>query len=165
MRRRAVALFFVLLTLFACLAPQAYAAPSDWDENNPGALLPTHLYAQTAVLIDAETGDVLFDKDSLVRMYPASTTKIMTLLLAVESDIPLEQEITIPDVAENVPSDSSKAVSYTHLPYRTGQTPLAQSAPPMSSSVSSCSYLEISEGLKGRIFWRRASYSSSVMAS
>ena len=75
MRRRAFALFFVLLTLFACLMPQASAAPSDWDENNPGALLPTHLYAQTAVLIDAETGDVLFDKDSLVRMYPASTTR------------------------------------------------------------------------------------------
>ncbi len=112
MRRRAVALFFVLLTLFACLAPQASAAPSDWDENNPGALLPTHLYAQTAVLIDAETGDVLFDKDSLVRMYPASTTKIMTLLLAVESDIPLDEEITIPDVAENVPSDSSKVPVY-----------------------------------------------------
>ena len=97
MRRRAFALFLVLLTLFACFAPQASAAPSDWDENNPGALLPTHLYAQTAVLIDAETGDVLFDKDSLVRMYPASTTKIMTLLLAVESDIPLDEEITIPD--------------------------------------------------------------------
>ena len=112
MRRRAFALFFVLLTLFACLAPQASAAPSDWDENNPGALLPTHLYAQTAVLIDAETGDVLFDKDSLVRMYPASTTKIMTLLLAVESDIPLDEEITIPDVAENVPSDSSKVPVY-----------------------------------------------------
>ena len=112
MRRRAFALFLVLLTLFACFAPQASAAPSDWDENNPGALLPTHLYAQTAVLIDAETGDVLFDKDSLVRMYPASTTKIMTLLLAVESDIPLDEEITIPDVAENVPSDSSKVPVY-----------------------------------------------------
>ena len=112
MRRRAAALFALLLTLFACVAPQAYAAPSDWDENNPGALLPTHLYAQTAVLIDAETGDVLFDKDSLVRMYPASTTKIMTLLLAVESDIPLDEEITIPDVAENVPSDSSKVPVY-----------------------------------------------------
>ena len=112
MRRRAVALFFVLLTLFACVAPQAHAEPSDWDESNPGALLPSHLYAQTAVLIDAETGDVLFDKDSLVRMYPASTTKIMTLLLAVESDIPLDQEITIPDVAENVPSDSSVVPVY-----------------------------------------------------
>ena len=112
MRRRAVALFFVLLTLFACLAPQALAAPSDWDENNPGALLPDHLYAQSAVLIDAETGDVLFDKDSLVRMYPASTTKMMTLLLALESDIPLDQEIVIPEVAENVPSDSSLVPVY-----------------------------------------------------
>ncbi len=96
MRRRAVALFFVLLTLFACLAPQAFAAPSDWDENNPGALSPDHLYAQTAVLIDAETGDVLFDKDSLVRMYPASTTKMMTLLLALESDIPLIRRSSSP---------------------------------------------------------------------
>ena len=47
-----------------------------------------------------------------MRMYPASTTKIMTLLLAVESDIPLDEEITIPDVAENVPSDSSKVPVY-----------------------------------------------------
>ena len=108
MRRRAFALFLLLLTLFACFSPQALAvSPEDWDAENPGALLPEHLYAQTAVLIDGETGDVLFDKGSLVRMYPASTTKIMTLLLAVESGIPLEQEVTIPDVAENVPSDSS----------------------------------------------------------
>ena len=78
MRRRAFALFLLLLTLFACFSPQALAvSPEDWDAENPGALLPEHLYAQTAVLIDGETGDVLFDKGSLVRMYPASTTKIM----------------------------------------------------------------------------------------
>ena len=78
----------------------------------PARFPPDHLYAQTAVLIDAETGDVLFDKDSLVRMYPASTTKMMTLLLALESDIPLDQEIVIPEVAENVPSDSSLVPVY-----------------------------------------------------
>ena len=55
---------------------------------------------------------MLFDKDSLVRMYPASTTKMMTLLLALESDIPLDQEIVIPEVAENVPSDSSLVPVY-----------------------------------------------------
>ena len=60
MRRRAFALFFVFLTLFACLMPQASAAPSDWDENNPGALLPTHLYAQTAVLIDADARSMAY---------------------------------------------------------------------------------------------------------
>ena len=49
--------------------------------------------------------------------------------------------------------------------YRTGHTPFAQSEAPMSSSVSSCSYLAISAGLKGFIAALRRSYSSLVMAS
>ena len=108
MRRRALALFILFAALLAAFAPSAFAVtPDDWDEANPGALVEEHLYAQTAVLIDAETGDVLFDKDASVRMYPASTTKIMTVLLALESDIGLDEQITIPDIAANVPSDSS----------------------------------------------------------
>lgn len=108
MRRRAFALLMLLILTLAAFGGTAYAVtPDDWDQSRPGALEEGHLYAQTAVLIDADTGDVLFDKDSLVRMYPASTTKIMTLLLALESDIPLDQEITIPQVAQNIPSDSS----------------------------------------------------------
>ena len=113
MRRRAFALVILLLILLAAFAPPSFAVtPDDWDADNPGALVPEHLYAQTAVLIDAETGDVLFDKDSQVRMYPASTTKIMTVLLALESDIALDEEVTIPDVAQNVPSDSSLVPVY-----------------------------------------------------
>jgi len=38
----------------------------------------------TAVLIDADTGFVLYDKNSDQKMYPASTTKIMTAILAIE---------------------------------------------------------------------------------
>ena len=113
MRRRAFALVILLLILLAAFAPPSFAVtPDDWDADNPGALVPEHLYAQTAVLIDFETGDVLFDKDSQVRMYPASTTKIMTVLLALESDIALDEEVTIPDVAQNVPSDSSLVPVY-----------------------------------------------------
>lgn len=108
MRRRAFALLMLIVLSLATLGGPAYAVtPDDWDENQPGALEEGHLYAQTAVLMDGSNGDVLFDKDSLVRMYPASTTKIMTVLLALESDIPLDQEVTIPQVAQNIPSDSS----------------------------------------------------------
>lgn len=42
------------------------------------------IYSDTAVLMDASTGQVLFDKGSLTAMYPASTTKLMTALLTVE---------------------------------------------------------------------------------
>lgn len=40
---------------------------------------------ETAVLIEGSTGIVLYEKDSKKRMYPASTTKIMTALVAIEA--------------------------------------------------------------------------------
>jgi D-alanyl-D-alanine carboxypeptidase (penicillin-binding protein 5/6) len=42
------------------------------------------LAAGSAVLIDTQTGDILYDKNAHQRMFPASTTKIMTALLALE---------------------------------------------------------------------------------
>ena len=44
--------------------------------------------SETAVLIDADTGAVLYDKGMDEYRYPASTTKIMTLLVAVENSSP-----------------------------------------------------------------------------
>lgn len=41
--------------------------------------------SETAVLIDADTGAVLYDKGMDEYRYPASTTKIMTLLVAIEN--------------------------------------------------------------------------------
>ena len=42
------------------------------------------LISETAVLMDAQTGQILFEKDMDRQMYPASITKIMTALLAIE---------------------------------------------------------------------------------
>ncbi|MBE6866903.1 MAG: D-alanyl-D-alanine carboxypeptidase [Ruminococcaceae bacterium] len=52
-----------------------FAAPKEWD----GSLI-----SQTAVVMDAKTGQVIYEKDAHKVMYPASTTKILTGLLAVE---------------------------------------------------------------------------------
>lgn len=41
--------------------------------------------ADAAVLMDAETGELLYDKNGDKREYPASTTKVMTCILALES--------------------------------------------------------------------------------
>lgn len=43
------------------------------------------LYARSAVLMDADSGRVLYEKDGYVHMPNASTTKIMTCMLAIES--------------------------------------------------------------------------------
>nr|WP_312575918.1 D-alanyl-D-alanine carboxypeptidase family protein [Sedimentibacter sp.] len=42
------------------------------------------ILCQSAVLIDADTGTILAGKDANKKMYPASTTKIMTAILAIE---------------------------------------------------------------------------------
>ena len=42
------------------------------------------IYSEAAILYDATTGQVLYEKNSQKAMYPASTTKLMTALLAAE---------------------------------------------------------------------------------
>ncbi len=39
---------------------------------------------QSAIVMDASTGQVIYEKDGYSKQYPASTTKIMTALIALE---------------------------------------------------------------------------------
>ena len=99
---------FLSLALAAWLCCAAVGlARAEYDMNQPQNLAPSHLFAESALLVDEDTGEVLFSKDSRVRMYPASTTKIMTLLLGLESGIGLETQVTIPAEAGDVPEGSS----------------------------------------------------------
>lgn len=43
------------------------------------------IYAESAIVMEASTGTILYNKDMNARHYPASITKIMTALLAVEN--------------------------------------------------------------------------------
>lgn len=52
------------------------------------------LSAETAVLMNASTGEVLYNKQMNQKMYPASTTKIMTALLVLEN-LDLSKTVTI----------------------------------------------------------------------
>ncbi len=65
------------------------------------------LASQAAVLIDADTGVVLYEKNMNEQLYPASITKLMTALLAMETLEP-EQVLTVSQTAVNaVPRTSS----------------------------------------------------------
>lgn len=50
-------------------------------------------YSETAVLMDADTGAILYNKGMDEKRYPASITKIMTALLALEHSS-LDEEVT-----------------------------------------------------------------------
>lgn len=98
----------LMLLMLSTLAPPALAVtPADYDAQQPQILEEGHLYAESAFLFDMDTGEILLSKDSRVRRYPASTTKIMTCLLALESGIGLDDTVTIPKEAGDVPEGSS----------------------------------------------------------
>ena len=69
-------LTFILLASFAI--PYANA------EENKGVELAEN--AKSAILIERDTGTVLYDKDADQRLSPASMTKIMTLVINHGSD-------------------------------------------------------------------------------
>lgn len=60
------------------------------------------LYAQSAVLMDAESGRILYCKNSDEQKPMASTTKIMTCILALEKGNP-EETVTVSKYAASMP--------------------------------------------------------------
>ena len=64
------------------------------------------LYAEAAILIDGETGQVLYEKNARHQMEPASLTKILTCLMAMEEAAP-EERVTVPEEATWLMSDAA----------------------------------------------------------
>ncbi len=92
MKRKKIKKIFglwIAFVLTVSLIPVRYvkAEIADWPEG-------PYTNAKTAVLIEAESGTVLYDKDMKEKMFPASTTKIITALLAIEKLEP-DTEITM----------------------------------------------------------------------
>ena len=71
--------------------------------------------AQSAILMDAKTGEILFEKNSTLRQYPASITKLMTALLAIENLKPSDTITFSEDAIYGIEPDSS------HIGMRVGE--------------------------------------------
>ena len=67
---------------------------------------PSQLYSLSAVLMDADTGRVLFEKDGYTVRANASTTKIMTCILAIESG-KLDELVTVSKYAKEIGCDNT----------------------------------------------------------
>lgn len=87
------ALLAILLVLCTFLTVAAYGQDFDLD-------------IRAAILVEAETGQVLYEKNSAETLPPASITKIMTLLIAMEEiekgNLSLDSEISISKYAESM---------------------------------------------------------------
>lgn len=78
-------LIILILGMNLMTAAAAPVSPRDWDRlTSRGELRSDAVNAQAAILMDAHTGKVLFGKRMHEKMNPASITKIMTALVAIE---------------------------------------------------------------------------------
>ncbi len=89
-----------------------------WTSADLSSPLPVpSVSAKTAVVMDINTGRVLYEKDKDEKIYPASTTKIMTALIAVEQGN-MDKEVKIPPEAVGVEGSSIYLAQGEKLPMR-----------------------------------------------
>lgn len=84
-----------------------YAKPVDSNKIDGWPKGPK-VYAKSAIVMDVDTGAVLYAKNIDEALYPASITKIMTTMLAIEN-CSLDERVTFSDNAVNsLPWDCSR---------------------------------------------------------
>ena len=137
MSHRLFALMLAIALCICSLAPPGLAEeetdvwvdpklPDDairWDETHPELLDKDMLVAKSAILIEATTGEVLFEKNADEILYPASTTKILTAYIALqmadlENDVvTISQEAIdlVPSGYQKVPLSAGEKVSMEDL--------------------------------------------------
>lgn len=94
--KKFVAILTIALVLAMPLTAFAQAAPFDESKATAG----------TVLLFNADTGQEIFSKNPDDRIYPASTTKLMTVLVAVENGI-LDENVKVGEEVTAFTKDSS----------------------------------------------------------
>lgn len=87
--------FFVRKSFIQLVAENSDKENTNWGISNIKVDLQ-HLYSPYAILIDLDSGNCLAEHNAQTRIYPASLTKIMTAVLAVENTKDMEEVITFP---------------------------------------------------------------------
>lgn len=83
---------------YAASKPEEYGIYEGYTVHtteNTGYIWDEAVISQYALLIDASTGEIIGQKDANTRINPASMTKILTLLVAVENIENLDDTVTI----------------------------------------------------------------------
>lgn len=95
-----LALIFILTPTTSVFAEEATAPPTDANYNHVWPT-PPEVEAESAFIMENSTSAVLYEKDADTQRYPASTTKILTALVAIENSS-LDEIVTFSENAVNL---------------------------------------------------------------
>ena len=121
MGKKAIRFFIIFLAVSAIFSGTAAYARADRNSVDavissipPDWPVPGEVHCRAAILMDADSGEILYALRATDPMYPASTTKLMTALLALEN-ASLSDVVHFSSRAVAIPSGSS------HIGMRRGE--------------------------------------------
>ena len=107
------------------IAPTLPDDAPKYDPEHPENLGEDQLYAKSVVLMEANSGKIIFEKNPDAIMFPASTTKILTTMLGIKNG-DLSAKVVATATALDVPADGSsmdlrldEEINFTDLLYGT----------------------------------------------
>ncbi|MCR5683930.1 MAG: D-alanyl-D-alanine carboxypeptidase [Lachnospiraceae bacterium] len=105
MKQRIFAVMFTVLLVFAYIPADIGTIPVSADDTYFWPSGPD-ITADGAIVVEASTGSILYEKNIYDTFYPASTTKILTTLVALENSS-LNEIVTVSYAADNYVSKTS----------------------------------------------------------
>ena len=106
--KRSFALILIIVSLFSGLNINTVLA-----QNNSSWPKCPSIKAKEGVVMDLATGTILFGKNENKKWYPASTTKIMTALLAIEHAKSLDEKVEFTKEAIAAANRGSSSIGMT----------------------------------------------------
>ncbi|MBQ7680045.1 MAG: D-alanyl-D-alanine carboxypeptidase [Butyrivibrio sp.] len=105
MKKGTAICLWILLLLLGTFVPGSVSCAA----NDATADWPTgpDVDAEAAIVMEASTGTILYEKNIHTRLYPASTTKLLTCLLAIENGDPSDTVPITRTAVDSVPTDGS----------------------------------------------------------
>lgn len=146
-------IFLALLMIFSIVCPVNATEMEATTEHPKTTEYPNEpskepdLVATAAIVMDAQSGRILYEKNAYDKRYPASITKIMTTLLAIENNVDFDETVSMSENAiwgierdsTNAGLDVGEKVTIRDLLYAT-----------MVKSANECAY-QIAEIVGGDI--------------
>lgn len=106
--KKMLAIFMALILTFTFVSP-VYATGETGDEATTEHPETTEypddpskepdLVCNAAIVMDASTGQILYEKNAYEKKYPASITKILTMLVALEHGVDFDETVTMSENA------------------------------------------------------------------
>ncbi|MGI6727193.1 MAG: D-alanyl-D-alanine carboxypeptidase family protein [Anaerovoracaceae bacterium] len=101
-KKQRAAIFLLLLFLLIGFPVPVW---SETESESESEMEFPEISAQSAIVMEMNSGKILYEKNGKQKVYPASTTKILTALLAIENGY-LDEKIKVPSEASGVEGSS-----------------------------------------------------------